>query len=148
MMHLSQPVPIRDLLACMTCPNQVKEKLEAMLEKRQMLYDYFSLEINDKGEITRVPILLNGYSPDWIKLGPFLMDLVSIVDWSQEVACFRTFGQVLSEFYAVSPGTPEPVIKDFVYPMIKRKLKPPNNLKLAFNVVTDVPELYRVFHRC
>lgn len=40
-----------------------------------MLRDYFSLEINDDGELVSLPLLLKGYMPSLGKLPAFLLRL-------------------------------------------------------------------------
>jgi hypothetical protein len=52
---------------------QIIEKL--LLDKRVMLRDYFSVDINDEGELVSIPMLLKGYSPCLGKLPSFLLRL-------------------------------------------------------------------------
>jgi hypothetical protein len=48
---------------------------QVLMDKRVMLRDYFSLEINDDGELVSIPLLLKGYSPSLGKLPTFLLRL-------------------------------------------------------------------------
>lgn len=57
----------------MVVPEQTVESL--LLDKRTMLKDYFSLEINDAGELVTIPLLLKGYMPCLGKLPSFLLRL-------------------------------------------------------------------------
>lgn len=52
---------------------QIIEKL--LLDKRVMLRDYFSVDINDEGELVSIPMLLKGYTPCLGKLPSFLLRL-------------------------------------------------------------------------
>jgi hypothetical protein len=48
---------------------------QVLMDKRVMLRDYFSLEINDDGGLVSIPLLLKGYSPPLGKLPMFLLRL-------------------------------------------------------------------------
>jgi DNA mismatch repair protein MLH1 len=52
---------------------QTVERL--LIDKRLMLKDYFSMEINEDGELLSIPLLLKGYMPCLGKLPTFLLRL-------------------------------------------------------------------------
>lgn len=70
-----------------------------LVDRRAMLREYFQLNVNEKGELLSIPLLLKGYSPCWGKLPRFLMHLGPCVDWDDESNCFHTFLQELAAFY-------------------------------------------------
>ncbi|MCJ1465853.1 DNA mismatch repair protein [Pseudocyphellaria aurata] len=77
-----------------------------LIERREMLLEYFSMEISPVGELLSIPLLIKGYTPSMTKLPRFLMRLGPCVEWQDEEGCFRTFLQELATFYAVEklPG--------------------------------------------
>lgn len=72
-----------------------------LIERREMLLEYFSMEISPEGQLLSIPLLIKGYTPSMTKLPRFLMRLGPCVDWEDEEGCFRTFLQELASFYAV-----------------------------------------------
>lgn len=70
-----------------------------LVERREMLDEYFSMQITPEGELLTIPLLLKGYVPSLAKLPRFLLRLGPYVDWSGEEECFRTFLRELSAFY-------------------------------------------------
>ncbi|KAJ5782964.1 hypothetical protein N7457_004738 [Penicillium paradoxum] len=72
---------------------------QTLIERREMLNEYFSLQINADGELLSIPLLLKGYLPALAKLPRFLLRLGPYVDWSSEEGCFRTFLRELAAFY-------------------------------------------------
>lgn len=77
-----------------------------LIERREMLLEYFSMEVSPEGQLLSIPLLIKGYTPSMTKLPRFLMRLGPCVEWQDEEACFRTFLQELASFYAVEklPG--------------------------------------------
>jgi DNA mismatch repair protein MLH1 len=80
--------------------NQVVSAVAAQLiDRREMLKEYFSLSISVEGNLLSIPLLLKGYMPSLAKLPRFLLRLGPYVDWTSEEACFRTFLRELASFY-------------------------------------------------
>ncbi|KAL4802302.1 hypothetical protein BDV18DRAFT_64892 [Aspergillus unguis] len=77
-------------------PNLVEKTL---IERREMLSEYFSMEISDDGNLLTIPLLLKGYLPCLGKLPRFLLRLGPYVDWTSEQECFRTFLLELAALY-------------------------------------------------
>lgn len=77
-----------------------------LIERREMLLEYFSMEISPEGQLLSIPLLIKGYTPSMTKLPRFLMRLGPCVDWEDEEGCFGTFLRELASFYAVEtlPG--------------------------------------------
>lgn len=70
-----------------------------LLERRDMLNEYFSLDVGADGTLHGIPLLVKGYTPSLAKLPRFLMRLGPYVDWTDEKACFKTFLTELASFY-------------------------------------------------
>ncbi|EPS36108.1 hypothetical protein H072_10486 [Dactylellina haptotyla CBS 200.50] len=81
---------------------------EMLFEKRDMINEYFSLKINDDGEVESVPLLLKGYTPNLAKLPTFLLRLGPRVNWDDELDCFDCFLREIAIFY-VPEAIPRPV---------------------------------------
>ncbi|PFH48093.1 hypothetical protein AMATHDRAFT_6132 [Amanita thiersii Skay4041] len=135
--------------------------VEILMEKREMLSEYFSLAINPSGHLESLPLLLRGYTPNLDNLPNFLMRLGPQVDWTSEAECFDTFFCELAHFYTPGPSlTPEEdhqaqekaekwQIEHIVFPALRRYLAAPKSL-LDNHVVqiASLPDLYKVFERC
>lgn len=120
-----------------------------------MLDDYFSVLIDEDGNLTALPILIDGYEPDYRKLPTFLKELAKDVNWADEESCFYTMGKVLAEFYSLSSPSNDEERKVFaknvecvIYPVMKQKLRPTSVQLDAFSCISEVSKLYKVFHRC
>ncbi|KAJ5802985.1 uncharacterized protein N7503_005435 [Penicillium pulvis] len=71
----------------------------SLIERREMLDEYFSIKISEDGKLLTIPLLLKGYVPSLAKLPRFLLRLGPYVDWTGEEECFRTFLRELAAFY-------------------------------------------------
>ena len=81
-----------------TIPAEVTKQL---VERREMLREYFSLEVSEDGQLLGIPLLVKGYTPSLAKLPRFLMRLGPCVDWGDEKRCFESFLVELASFYTV-----------------------------------------------
>ncbi|KAL9102962.1 MAG: hypothetical protein Q9163_001949 [Psora crenata] len=79
-----------------------------LIERREMLLEYFNFDISAEGELSTIPLLLKGYTPSFAKLPRFLMRLGPCVDWEDEQGCFDTFLHELASFYAPEKLPPYP----------------------------------------
>ena len=79
-------------------PGKITEQL---LQRREMLNEYFCLDISEDRQLTAIPLLVKGYVPSLAKLPRFLMRLGPCVDWTDEKRCFHTFLTELASFYTV-----------------------------------------------
>ncbi|KZL87916.1 dna mismatch repair protein, partial [Colletotrichum incanum] len=156
--------------------DDVVEKVAAQLiERREMLSEYFSLEVSPAGELLSIPLLIKGYTPAMVKLPRFLLRLGPCVDWTEEKSCFDTFLKELASFYVPEQLPPtvggeadedegEGRLDDQVaerrrnvrwamehvfFPAFKARLVATTSLmKAAVLEVADLKGLYRVFERC
>ncbi|KAK4199676.1 putative DNA mismatch repair protein Mlh1 [Triangularia verruculosa] len=97
-------------------PEEKSEIIEAVVEKlverREMLLEYFSLEVSPAGELCSIPLLVNGYEPPLTKLPGFLVRLGPCVDWTEEKACFESFLKELAGFYVPERLPPKKATKE------------------------------------
>ncbi|KAK6531207.1 DNA mismatch repair protein [Arthrobotrys megalospora] len=124
-MRLQQPLPIKDLMdiaielekqAEIEDAGEVQsdwegvaaQVTETIFEKREMMAEYFSLNINDECEIESIPLLLKDYTPNLAKLPTFLLRLGPRVNWDDELECFDCIIRELAIFY-VPEAVPRPV---------------------------------------
>lgn len=143
-----------------------------LMEKRKMLDDYLSLEIDENGDLTTIPLLLEGYVPFLGNLPSFLLRLASEVDWKEEEACFHSLAKEIAKFYAISTDETSEynsnqhqeddsigvnstssdnwmrVIEHTLYPAMKAKLLPIRSSANSIINVASLPDLYKVFERC
>ncbi|EED23272.1 DNA mismatch repair protein Mlh1, putative [Talaromyces stipitatus ATCC 10500] len=81
---------------------------QTLIDRRDMLDEYFSMKISDEGELLTIPLLLRGYVPSLAKLPRFLLRLGPYVNWTSEGECFRTFLRELAAFYTPEQLPPPP----------------------------------------
>lgn len=82
---------------------------ETLLTRRDMLAEYFSLELSADGtQLLTLPLLLKGYLPSMGKLPRFLLRLGPCVDWTDEKRCFHSFLTELASWYVPEALPPPP----------------------------------------
>ncbi|CAN8103017.1 unnamed protein product [Discula destructiva] len=146
-----------------------------LIERREMLAEYFSFEISPTGELLSIPLLVKHYTPAMTKLPQFLLRLGPHVDWTDEKRCFETFLRELATFYVpemlpATPGTAEAAaaeaaavgeevrarrrhvrwtVEHVLFPAFKARLVATRSLmKGGVLEVANLKGLYRVFERC
>ncbi|TRM60315.1 hypothetical protein BD626DRAFT_504926 [Schizophyllum amplum] len=166
-MKLSPPPSLRTLSQTTLDRDAIIDKIvEILMARRDMLADYFSLNISEDGDLESLPLLLRDYTPDLDKLPNFIMRLGPQVDWLSEQGCFETFFRELAYFYVPGPGPFAPLgdartveadeekverwqIEHVLFAAMRKYLVPPKTL-LERDVVqvADLPDLYKIFERC
>lgn len=63
---------------------------ELLLDKRDMVDEYFSLRISDEGMVESIPMLIRGYVPDLDRLPHLLVCLATRVSLCSTPACTGT----------------------------------------------------------
>ncbi|KAJ6036908.1 hypothetical protein N7540_001187 [Penicillium herquei] len=151
---------------------------QSLIERREMLSEYFSMEISEDGDLLSIPLLLKGYVPSLAKLPRFLLRLGPYVDWNSEEDCFSMFLRELAAFYTpeklpVLPAEPtsdedptasEPEAEDpfivarraqmarmleyAIFPALRARLVATTQMLRGVVEVADLKGLYRVFERC
>ncbi|CAE1278308.1 MLH1 [Acanthosepion pharaonis] len=111
--RLSEPAPLYDLAMMAfdlqesgwTPADGKKEDLatyvtDFLKSKREMLEEYFALEIDTDGNLCTIPMLLENYVPPLEGLPMYILRLSTEVNWEEEKECFMSFCKETSEFYA------------------------------------------------
>uniref|UniRef100_A0A8C5H9V4 DNA mismatch repair protein MLH1 n=1 Tax=Gouania willdenowi TaxID=441366 RepID=A0A8C5H9V4_GOUWI len=75
--------------------------VDFLKKKAELLEDYFSMEIDQDGNLTGLPILLEKYTPILEGLPMFILRLATEVNWDNEKDCFRDFSRECSMFYSI-----------------------------------------------
>ncbi|GAB7361608.1 hypothetical protein MBLNU230_g1660t1 [Neophaeotheca triangularis] len=147
---------------------EVVQSVEAqLLERRDMLAEYFSLELSEEGDLLGMPLMMKGYMPSMAKLPNFLLRLGPHVDWQDEKACFQSFLTELANFHvpeatshADEASTEDAsetlerkrhlhrVVEDVLFPAVKSRLVATQSLLRGTIEVANLKGLYRVFERC
>lgn len=129
--------------------HKLDQAIDVLMSRSLMLFDYFSLKLEDNAHISSFPILINGYQPDWKKLPDFVFDLAFAVNWKKEKQCFESVAKALAKFYAVTyDSVDKESMSSLIFPEIKSRLRPSSKLQDAILNLSSVPTLYRVFERC
>ncbi|ODA77688.1 hypothetical protein RJ55_06290 [Drechmeria coniospora] len=150
----------------------VERVLGRLVERREMLQEYFSLEISPAGELISIPLLVKGYTPSMAKMPQFLLRLGPNVDWADEKGCFATFLKELATFYVPEQLPTESgegsapdvelandtrtrrqhvrwAVEHIFFPAFKARLVATKALmEDGILEVADLKGLYRVFERC
>lgn len=81
-------------------PATIAQKVyDELYARREMMKEYFSLEVSDEGHLLTIPMLIKNYLPSLAKLPTFMLRLGPFVNWTDEMECFRTFLFELAAFY-------------------------------------------------
>ncbi|KAM7510885.1 hypothetical protein LguiB_009760 [Lonicera macranthoides] len=76
---------------------------ELLKQKAEMLEEYFCINIHPNGNLSRLPVILDQYTPDMDRLPEFALCLGNDVDWDNEKSCFQSIAASLGNFYAMHP---------------------------------------------
>ncbi|KFV83803.1 DNA mismatch repair protein Mlh1, partial [Struthio camelus australis] len=145
--------------------------VEFLKKKTEMLKDYFSLEIDEEGNLMGLPLLIDNYVPPLEGLPMFILRLATEVNWDEEKECFESLSKELAMFYSIrkqyiideasltnsqneesDSGSPtwKWTVEHIVYKAFRTHLLPPKHLTEDGNVLqlANLPDLYKVFERC
>lgn len=178
-LRLSEPAPLYDLAMLAlesegsgwTEEDGPKEGLaqyivDFLKRKVEMLEDYFSMEIDQDGNLTGLPLLLDKYTPIMEGLPMFILRLATEVNWDNEKECFRDFSKECSMFYSIrkqyvleaEPGDEQEgeatswrwKAEHVVFKALRSLLSPPKSFSEDGTVlqIANLPDLYKVFERC
>lgn len=175
-------VPLKNSASIRTCLNaalaqngeyneqndeDIKVLSDILFDHRELLFEYFSIEINNNREIVGIPELLSDYLPLPEQLPMFLLRLVTEVNWSEEAACFSDIANEISLFYSKLATQPllssisgdrqqiltsdsQKKVETLIIPALKCRFFPPKNLFNEKNLieVSSLANLYKIFERC
>ncbi|XP_017675661.1 PREDICTED: DNA mismatch repair protein Mlh1 [Lepidothrix coronata] len=183
-LRLSEPAPLYELsMLALEDPESgwteedgPKEGLaeyivEFLKQKIEMLKDYFSLEIDEEGNLIGLPLLIDNYVPPLEGLPMFILRLATEVNWDEEKECFESLSKELSMFYSIRKqyiiGEANPTnsqnedsdsgsktwkwtVEHVIYKAFRTHLLPPEHFAEDGNILqlANLPDLYKVFERC
>ncbi|KAK5772142.1 DNA mismatch repair protein MLH1 isoform X2 [Gossypium arboreum] len=116
--QLSEPAPLQELIMLALKEedsdlesnenDDLKKKIAEMNtqllnQKSEMLEEYFCIFIDSNGNLSRLPILLDQYTPDMDRVPEFVLCLGNDVEWEEEKNCFQSLAAALGNFYAMHP---------------------------------------------
>ncbi|XP_049880594.1 DNA mismatch repair protein Mlh1 [Pectinophora gossypiella] len=170
LIKLSNPLPLEELFMLGLSSSDewnpelgdmremAQQMTEMLVNKRAMLFEYFSLEMNADGELLALPLLLDGHTPFMGVLPTYLVRLVTEVNWDSEKECFDSFSRQTAIFYSQpNPDTNPEVMKTehwkqehVIFPAIRRYFLPPTSFVSngAILQIASLSDLYKVFERC
>lgn len=76
---------------------------ELLKDKAELLEEYFCIYIDSHGNLSRLPVILDQYTPDMDRIPEFVLSLGNDVDWEDEKNCFQTIAAAVGNFYAMHP---------------------------------------------
>uniref|UniRef100_A0A667XSN7 MutL homolog 1, colon cancer, nonpolyposis type 2 (E. coli) n=1 Tax=Myripristis murdjan TaxID=586833 RepID=A0A667XSN7_9TELE len=170
-LRLSTPAPVYDLAMLAldseesgwTEEDGPKEGLaqyivDFLKKKAEMLEDYFSVEIDQEGNLTGLPLLLDKFTPVMEGLPMFILRLATEVNWDNEKECFRDFSKECSHFYSIRK---QYILEEaelnwrwnvehVVFKAFRNLFSPPKQFSEDGSVlqIANLPDLYKVFERC
>ncbi|KAK9167725.1 hypothetical protein Scep_002916 [Stephania cephalantha] len=116
--QLSDPAPLSELIMMAlreedmesgsSDNDDLKEKIaemntELLKQKAELLDEYFCVHIDQQGNLSRLPVILDQYTPNMDHVPEFALCLGNDVDWEDEKNCFQTIAASLGNFYAMHP---------------------------------------------
>lgn len=116
--QLSNPAPLQELLIMALkddnldpsdadddeLKNKIAEMNTELLKKKAELLDVcYGIWIDDNGNLTRLPVVLEQYTPDMDYVPEFCLSLGNDVDWDDETGCYQTIAATIANFYAMHP---------------------------------------------
>lgn len=163
--EFDEGLPVTRLMEIGECSREEIHKLTDLLsddKKRQMLLDYFAIEISKPGDddntfvLDTLPLLIKDYTPPFSKLPIFFQKLVHL-DWNDELSCLRGILHELSLLYiplSVDENDSDEIeqigelIEKQIFPALKQRLLATEDLQPYVIEIANLPGLYKIFERC
>ncbi|XP_008218934.1 PREDICTED: DNA mismatch repair protein MLH1 isoform X1 [Prunus mume] len=116
--QISEPAPVKELIVLALkegnldpeCSDNVElnDKIaemntELLKQKADMIEEYFCIHIDKDGNLSRLPVILDQYTPDMDRVPEFVLCLGNDVDWEEEKKCLQVISAALGNFYAMHP---------------------------------------------
>ncbi|GAB1865171.1 DNA mismatch repair protein Mlh1 [Camponotus japonicus] len=128
---------------------------ELLLEKADMMNEYFSIVMDKVGNLRSLPVLLDKYFPYEAEIPLYIMRLSTEVDWRKEQVCFQNICRETAKFFSYINPKPEThdwkyITEHVLYSAIKESLLPPKHFAHDSTIlqIASLPDLYKVFERC
>ena len=75
--------------------------------KRNLLYEYFRISIDEEHQLTSLPLLLQNYVPNMDHLPYLFYKIAFATDFTTEKTCLRQMFEHISSFYTLHRPTPQ-----------------------------------------
>lgn len=128
---------------------------ELLLEKADMMNEYFSIVMDKVGNLRSLPVILDKYFPYEAEIPLYIMRLATEIDWRKEQICFQNICRETAKFYSYINPKPQThdwkyITEHVLYPAIKESLLPPKHFAHDSTIlqIASLPDLYKVFERC
>ncbi|OVA20942.1 DNA mismatch repair protein [Macleaya cordata] len=150
--QLSDPAPLSELIMIALKEedmeshdenDDLKQKIaemnvELLKQKAEMLEEYFCIHIDQQGNLSRLPVILDQYTPNMDHVPEFALSLGNDVDWEDEKNCFQAISAALGNFYALHPPLlPNPSGEGMQF---YKKSKQPKNSEQNINDSNDLED--------
>jgi len=83
--------------------------LKTVLSQREMLSDYFRIEIDSDGNLKSLPQIIADLPPNFLLLPSFVYALVFTVNWNAEMPCLEGIAIELSKLFALPKVAPKQI---------------------------------------
>ena len=109
--------------------------------------EYFSVVVDQQGMLVGLPVIIANFQPNLDFLPRFILGIASHVDWEDEQTCFSQIVEELSLFYQVDDAA---AVEHMLFPAIRACLTGQKKMTDdgIFQVIADLPDLYKIFERC
>ncbi|CAH2070826.1 unnamed protein product [Thlaspi arvense] len=161
--QLSDPAPLSELILLALKEedldpedgekDHMKERIaemntELLTEKAEMLEEYFSVYIDSDRNLSRLPVILDQYTPDMDRVPEFLLCLGNDVKGNVEME--PALEQDLISDAENAWAQREWSIQHVLFPSMRLFLKPPASMASngTFVKVASLEKLYKIFERC
>ncbi|CAH1756915.1 8270_t:CDS:10 [Entrophospora sp. SA101] len=171
--HLSSPAPIYELvLYALENANTTEEApddslksneeisqiiVDLLVSRKQMLLEYFSMTIDDQGQLTTLPLMINGYSPNLNKLPIFLLRLGTEKNEEEIITTKSDNEKQESQVNRVGQKQKASFLKfrwqieNLIFPTLKGEqfIAPKSIIENGHVIqIANLPDLYHIFERC
>jgi DNA mismatch repair protein MLH1 len=120
-----------------------------LVDNRMMLKEYFSIIIDKDGHLVGIPMMIQEYSPNMIKIPTFLYDLSTKVEWLTELECFESVSRVIADFYSVEEFGDDDILGGVIFPLFRKVMAKDGWVEEGVvKQVANLEDLYKIFERC
>ena len=100
-----------------------------------------------------MPIIIDGYLPEFSKLFDFFANLFKNVQWDDEEKCLGALSFALAEFYALDSSREKTsdlvhVIEHRIFELIRSPFFVSRKDLDVTTTLATLPQLYKIFERC
>ena len=100
-----------------------------------------------------MPIIVDGYRPEFSKIFLFFETLIGTVDWEDEQKCLGAVAKSLAVFYALQSSREKTEglahsIEHRIFDLIRSSFFVPPKTSEGPKTLATLPQLYKIFERC